>query len=111
MSCAAHASDYSRSLTSLPLHFTADLCSYAETAPENWPAQLQICGDPPGSSNCANTRYNASGPFLSPVSVTFDGVVYTGAELHLWALADAAGCWAPSKVEQPAVLSSCTPNR
>ena len=32
---------------------------YAQTGPNNWPAQLQICGDPPGSSNCAKAQYNA----------------------------------------------------
>ncbi|PRW33060.1 hypothetical protein C2E21_7981 [Chlorella sorokiniana] len=50
---------------------------YAQTSDESWPAQVQICGDPPGSSNCAKTKYNSSGEFLQPVSVTYDGVTYT----------------------------------
>jgi len=63
-------------LCSLPLQS----CRYAQTGPNNWPAQLQICGNPPGSSNCGSTTYNASGPFLDPVSVVYDSVKneYTG---------------------------------
>ena len=65
---------------------------YAQTGPNNWPAQLQICGDPPGSSNCASTSYDPNGPFLEPDSVVYDGLTYTGAQP--WA----GACWAGSAI-------------
>ena len=50
---------------------------YAQTGPNNWPAQLLICGSPPGSSYCTRAAYNSSLPILLPNSVTYDGSSYT----------------------------------
>lgn len=39
---------------------------YAMMGDWNWPAQLLICGDPPGSSSCSSASYNASMPIYLP---------------------------------------------
>jgi len=39
---------------------------YAQDGPDNWPAQVIICGDPPGSSSCGSAVYNASLPTILP---------------------------------------------
>ena len=45
---------------------------YAAVGQLNWPAQMQLCGSPPGSDSCVGVKYNASNPTLQPFSVTFD---------------------------------------
>ena len=39
---------------------------YAQVGANNWPAQLIICGDPPGASSCAGAVYNSSLPVIEP---------------------------------------------
>ena len=46
---------------------------YAQIGTNNWPAQLQTCGNPPGSGVCSSIAYNPALPVLSPDSVTFNG--------------------------------------
>ncbi|KAL4430998.1 hypothetical protein ABPG75_006254 [Micractinium tetrahymenae] len=50
---------------------------YALVEPENWPAQVLICGDLPGSDVCSETDYHSSAPVLIPDSVAYDGAEYT----------------------------------
>ncbi len=78
---------------------------YAQTGTEDWPAQVQICGDPPGSSNCAKTKYSSEGPFLEPASVTYDGTTYTGAGRIRWnvEISRSSGLRVSGKLMQPRV--------
>jgi hypothetical protein len=39
---------------------------YAQVGANNWPAQLIICGDPPGASSCAGAVYSSSLPVIEP---------------------------------------------
>ena len=32
--------------------------NYAQLGTNNWPAQLQICGNPPGAGQCTGNPYN-----------------------------------------------------
>ncbi|KAL4426829.1 hypothetical protein ABPG77_006615 [Micractinium sp. CCAP 211/92] len=50
---------------------------YAMVDQENWPAQILICGNPPGSGMCSATDYDPSLPVLTPDSVSYNGKEYT----------------------------------
>ena len=51
---------------------------------QNWPAQLQLCGN-----TCDGVQYNVSGPFYSPYNVTFDPVSSTYKAYYTFILEDA----------------------
>ncbi|PSC76097.1 hypothetical protein C2E20_0403 [Micractinium conductrix] len=42
---------------------------YAKVSSNNWPAQLLICGDPPGSDSCEDTSYDPTVPIIKPVKI------------------------------------------
>ena len=44
---------------------------YAQLGVDNWPAQLQLCGSPPGNGTCQAVKYNASVGTIQPTTVTY----------------------------------------
>ncbi|KAL4459132.1 hypothetical protein ABPG75_013997 [Micractinium tetrahymenae] len=50
---------------------------YAMVNLKNWPAQLLVCGDPPGSDSCTSTAFDPTGKLITPVDVTYNGTTYT----------------------------------
>ncbi|KAL4426828.1 hypothetical protein ABPG77_006614 [Micractinium sp. CCAP 211/92] len=52
---------------------------YALLSKTSWPAQVLICGNPPGSDVCSSTDYNPSVPVLQPDAIKYDehSQVYT----------------------------------